>query len=263
MASRSGSAIARVLLVVSGLIVLGVAFLYTRLPRPEADRVEAALDVVGVDTGGAFAWILRTPHGAALIDAGLDPKAEAILTELRHQGLGPDDVHTVLLTHGHADHFGGAGAFSKAKVYVGADDAAFVRGEATPKGAIQSLFRRFAPEPARPAPSAIATLRGGETLEVDGISLKVIAVPGHTPGSLMYLHEGLLFTGDSLVGRDDGRKVGLVPASLSADADQNERSLRPLLALPFTAIADGHTGVVADARQKLARLLGKDRAGRP
>lgn len=252
MASRAGSAIARILLVLFGLLVLGVAFVYTRMPKAEAKRVEAALDTVGVDTGGSFAWVVRTQKGAALIDAGLDPEARAILEELKRHGLGPNDVHTVLLTHGHQDHYGGAGVFTRAKVHVGARDAAFVRGAAEPQSTAAPLFKRLAPPPNRP--KDLVQLNGGETLEVDGITIQVISVPGHSPGSLVYLRGGLLFTGDSLFGKDTGA-LTLPPSALSEDAAQNVRSLKPLLALPFTLVADGHTGVTADARQKLAKLL--------
>lgn len=251
MASRAGAAIARVLLMVLGVLVLGAAWLYARAPKPQSSRVEAALDVVGVSSGGSFAWIVRTEHGAVLIDAGLDGQAEVIVAELQKQGLSPDDVHDILLTHGHPDHWGGAARFEKAKVHVGAADAALVRGEREVKSAVGSLLKRLWKSP--PPPTHLVELKGDETLDLDGARFRVIPVPGHTPGSVMYLRNGLLFTGDSLLGRGDA--VQPSPAVLSEDSEQNRQSLRALLALPFTAIADGHTGVTADARQKLARLF--------
>lgn len=251
MASRVAPVLGRILLVVLGVVLLAAAWAFTRMPRPASDRVEAALDVVGVSSGGSFAWVVRTRSGAALIDAGLDPEAEAILAELKAQGLTADQVHTVLITHGHRDHWGGASKFPRAKVYVGPGDAALVRGEQRPKSlAAPVLERVLSPGP---TPAGLEELKGGETLEVDGMSFRVVHVPGHTPGSVMYLRDGLLFTGDSLLGKDG--QVVPPPSALSDDPAENVRSLRKLLALPFTTIADGHTGAHADARQRLAALL--------
>ena len=56
----------------------------------------------------------------------------------------------------------------------------------------------------------ITALRGGEQLEFDGASFKVIATPGHSPGSVMYLYKDVLFTGDSLMRKKDG--VAIVPS---------------------------------------------------
>jgi glyoxylase-like metal-dependent hydrolase (beta-lactamase superfamily II) len=58
--------------------------------------------------------------------------------------------------------------------------------------------------PLPPAPSAMTELKGGEPLEFDGIHFTAVATPGHTPGSMMYLHGPMLFTGDSLMRKGDG-----------------------------------------------------------
>ena len=51
------------------------------------------------------------------------------------------------------------------------------------------------------------TVTDGETLELFGIKIKVIATPGHTDGSVTYAVDNMLFTGDTLflesVGRTD------------------------------------------------------------
>ena len=107
--------------------------------------------------------------------------------------------------------------------------------------------------PLPPAPLAITAVRGDEQLEFDGASFKVIATPGHSPGSVMYLYKDVLFTGDSLMRKNDG--VAIVPALFSEDAGRNRDSLRALEPLTFDKIADGHAGVAFGAKQKLARLL--------
>ena len=48
-------------------------------------------------------------------------------------------------------------------------------------------------------------LEGGEELELAGIALEVVAVPGHSPGHLAYHGDGCLFSGDVLFAGSVGR----------------------------------------------------------
>jgi hydroxyacylglutathione hydrolase len=83
----------------------------------------------------------------------------------------------------------------------------------------------------------------------------VIATPGHSPGSVVYLYKDVLFTGDSLLRKKDG--LDIAPSLMSEDAERNRASLRALEPLAFEKIADGHAGVTRDAKRKLARLLSR------
>ncbi len=227
-----------------------VALFATREP-PDGPRVDVAPGVVGIEAGGAYAWIVRTAHGAVLVDAGLDATGAAIVAELKAEGVEPRQVHAVLITHGHPDHYAAAGLFATATVAVGSADVAMMRGDKTHYSAFGRVIGSVMPVP--PAPPVIASLRGGEQLEFDGASFRVIATPGHSPGSVMYLYKEVLFTGDSLMRKKDG--VTIVPALFSEDARRNRDSLRGLESLTFDRIADGHAGVTSGAREKLARFL--------
>jgi glyoxylase-like metal-dependent hydrolase (beta-lactamase superfamily II) len=96
-------------------------------------------------------------------------------------------------------------------------------------------------------------LHGGEPLAFDGIHFTAVAAPGHTPGSLMYLHGPLLFTGDSLMRKGDG--LTTVGWLFSEDPARNRAALPALLELPFETIADGHAGLARQADVRLKRLL--------
>jgi glyoxylase-like metal-dependent hydrolase (beta-lactamase superfamily II) len=58
-------------------------------------------------------YALLDSHGAAVVDPGLpgDENWTAVGDRLRQAGLRLADVHTVLVTHSHPDHFGGAARF--------------------------------------------------------------------------------------------------------------------------------------------------------
>ena len=208
--------------VLVALPLLAVAALFAIREPPDGPRVEAEAGVVGIEAGGAYAWIVRTPHGAVLVDAGLDP-----------------------------DHYAAATLFPKARVLAGHGDIGMIRGDPTRYAAFGKLMSALLTMP--PGPTEMTELRGGEELEFDGARFQVIAIPGHSPGSVMYLHEGVLFTGDSLLRKKEG--VVIAPSLMSEDAEKNRTSLRTLGPLAFDTIADGHAGVTRDAKNKVARFL--------
>lgn len=239
------------LAVVVALPLLAVTALFAIREPPDGPRVEAEAGVVGIEAGGAYAWIVRTPHGAVLVDAGLDAQGTAVLGELRAEGLKPDQVLAVLITHGHPDHYAAAALFPKARILVGHGDVGMIRGDASHYSPFGKLMSALLTMP--PGPPEMTEVRNGEELEFDGARFQVVAVPGHSPGSVMYLKNGLLFTGDSLLRKKDG--VAIAPSLMSEDAGKNRDSLRALGPLAFDTIADGHAGVTRDAKNKLARFL--------
>jgi len=234
------------------LPILLFGFLFATREPPDGPRIDAGADIVGVETGGAYAWIIKSHHGAVLVDAGMDASGAAILAELKAQGLSSRDVQAVLITHGHQDHVAAAALFPAATVFVGAADAAMIRGDRSHYAPFGKIVGALLPLP--PAPSAMTELKGGEPLEFDGIHFTAVATPGHTPGSMMYLHGPMLFTGDSLMRKGDG--VTTVGWLFSEDPARNLATLPALRELPFDSIADGHAGIARDADRRLARLLG-------
>ena len=246
----------RKLLIALGCIVLvpvaAIGTLFAIREPPDGPRVEADPGVVGIEAGGAYAWIVRTSHGAFLVDAGLDGTGAAILKELSSEGLTRDQVHTVLLTHGHPDHYASARLFTKAQVMAGAADVAMIAGDSTHYSPFGRLMSKVVPMPQSPTVSH--ALHGGDLLNLDDAIVKVVATPGHSPGSLMFLYKDVLFTGDSLMRKKDGLSVA--PRLFSEDAAQNLASLSRVAPLTFQTVADGHAGVTRDAKRKLERLLG-------
>ena len=243
------------ILIALGVLVLlplaGIAALFATREPPDGPRVEVDREIVGVEAGGSYAWIVRTPHGAVLVDAGLDASGAAILAELRSAGVQPQQVLAVLITHGHPDHYAAATLFPKAEVCGGADDIAMMHGDGRHYSTFGKVMSAVMPLPK--GPDAVTPLHGGEQLEFDGARFTVIATPGHSPGSVMYLYKDVLFTGDSLMRKGDG--VTIAPSLFSEDSAENRRSLKRLERLSFDKIADGHAGVTLNARVKLARFL--------
>ena len=61
--------------------------------------------------GGLFpsvAYVVETSAGLVLIDTGLEPDAGPLKEQMANLGLDWKGVRTILLTHVHGDHTGGA-----------------------------------------------------------------------------------------------------------------------------------------------------------
>jgi glyoxylase-like metal-dependent hydrolase (beta-lactamase superfamily II) len=136
---------------------------------------------------------------ALVIDPGLEP--DLILDFLREQSLSPA---AILNTHGHADHIGGntdlKQAFPEAPLIIGADEAELLTN------AEANLSAPFGMPVT--SPPADRLVHEGEALEVAGIRLEVLEVPGHSPGHVVYLYRAepcLLFGGDVLFRGSIGR----------------------------------------------------------
>ncbi len=139
----------------------------------------------------------------------------------------------ILLTHGHFDHICGlADCLQRWQipVYLHPGDGSML---ADPLHNGLHLF--FADAPFAPIEGAIP-LSHEQILEIADLSIRVLATPGHSPGSVCYLIEGNLFSGDTLfhggLGRTDlwGGDYNAMFASI--------RSLRPLPR--ETAVYPGH-----------------------
>ena len=75
---------------------------------PDVLRMQLPIRMPGLGHVNMYALIDK--NGAAVIDPGLPGPFTwaAIQDRLRQAGLKPRDIHTVLITHSHPDHFGGA-----------------------------------------------------------------------------------------------------------------------------------------------------------
>lgn len=109
-------------------------------------------------------------------------------------------IKAVLLTHAHFDHAGNAKKLQDdgAKVYISKLDAPKLLNEDNLSSDFGRKFDYL---------TADFTFADGDVLDVCGIKIKVIATPGHTDGSVCFMVDNAIFTGDTLfdgsVGRTD------------------------------------------------------------
>lgn len=183
--------------------------------------------VWAVRRGLADFFVMKAPGGLVCFDAGWSVAGAG--RGLAALGMDPRQVAAVFLTHRHWDHAGGVVAYPHAAVYVGEHEktSAWIADKASGSAWIQ--------------------VQDGQTVEVAGLSVRVIHTPGHTPGSVSYLaSRRFLFSGDT-IRLWMGEVVPFMPW-LSHDRDAHVRSIRKLaLVGGATHILTAHSGVTADA----------------
>ncbi len=233
------------------LLAVGILGIFSKVPKKGPPLVDLPGGVQGVLCRFSYAWIVPSSTGVVLVDAGLDEAAPELLQALKNRGLGPESVRAILITHGHGDHFGGAAAFPDARALAHRDDIPLIRGEKKREGIVGSIFGRISSQ--KKPPARLEPLPDSPSVTVDGVTFTIIGLPGHSPGSIAYLYGDILFSGDALMGKGDG--VMPPNAFTSAAPEQSRRILQKLLAVPFTTIANGHTGAVFDGRKKLEKHL--------
>ena len=205
--------------------------------------VELRPGVWQVALRGVNAYLVEDDAGLALVDTGMPWQANSVRRALEVAGFTMRDVDRVLLTHYDLDHVGGLRTLLDAagdiEVYCGAGDADLVVGARTPplsvpKGVVQRFGRLLTPSVETP----VRALGDGDNVG----GFEVVATPGHTPGHVAYLHDGLnaAFLGD-MVREDDGR-LEPSPWVLSSDPSRIEESVRRVLdrAPAFEAACVGH-----------------------
>jgi glyoxylase-like metal-dependent hydrolase (beta-lactamase superfamily II) len=181
----------------------------------------------------------------ALIDAGFGPGTEDILAVMREDGLDPERVSTIVVTHYHADHVGGAASLKRAtgaKLAAGAEASETIRiADADQIGLNWAKSFGFYPEDYEWEASEVELeFTDGDRIRTGAIELELIATPGHCRGHYCVRMVGrdrtYLFTSDCVFW---GGAIILqnVPDS---NVQEYAASCNRLAELEFDALLPGH-----------------------
>lgn len=136
---------------------------------------------------------------SAVVDCG--GFTEEVADMFTRQGVGR--LEYILLTHGHFDHILGVPALKReygGQVVIHEDDAVM------PEDLVLSLSAAFRLKEAEVF-TPDRTVRDGDRIELGESVIEVMHTPGHTKGSVCYIADGVIFSGDTLfhlsIGRTD------------------------------------------------------------
>jgi metallo-beta-lactamase class B len=191
-------------------------------------------NVYWVGTDGLASYLITTPKGHILIDAGVREDAPLIEKNIAALGFKLTDVKILLNSHAHFDHSGGLAQIKK-------DSGATLIASAGDRSALEGGFylgsesnHAFDAPPVK----VDAEIADGQTVSLGGVTLTAHLTPGHTRGCTSYgltVHDGaralnaLVFcsatvAANRLVGRpqypgivDDYRKTFAVARALRVD----------------------------------------------
>ncbi len=181
---------------------------------------------------GANAYLIDA-ECPILVDVGA-----ANMFDLLRRFLNPTDLEYIVLTHCHYDHTFGTAQLAEqtgANVAIHEEDAKLLGDNwATASGVFGVRAPSIEPD---------MLLKGGESLDLGDISLRVIHTPGHTPGSICLYSEDirrmssskLLFSGDAIFAAG-----GIGRTDLGGDAHALVNSIKLLTTLDVDTLYPGH-----------------------
>lgn len=219
---------------------------------------------------GSNVYLLASDDELTLVDAGLGSDVDEIVAQLEEGGYALSQLRTILLTHVHGDHVGGAAELAQrpgARIVAHRDEVPYVEQTSSLKlsslvGRVMNwfssrvLFRTDACEVDR-------AVEEGDVVGALG-GLEVIHTPGHTPGAMsLYQRERrILFCGDALFNANPmtGRPGLDFPIRLvSVNNAQARESVRKLAELPIDVLCCGHGEPILDgANGKIRALLRRE-----
>jgi glyoxylase-like metal-dependent hydrolase (beta-lactamase superfamily II) len=175
-----------------------------------------------------------------LIDAGAGPGFDRITANIEGLGFDPARISTLILTHCHIDHVGGAHLFREkfgSRIVMHEQDAAVVE-----RGDNKMTAAFYYNMDFKPLPVDIKFTGDEEHLFVCDNDIVCLHTPGHTPGSMSVycdMGEKRVLFGQDIHGpfmKEFGSDLGLW-----------RESMKKLLALKADVLCEGHFGIYQPA----------------
>jgi glyoxylase-like metal-dependent hydrolase (beta-lactamase superfamily II) len=200
--------------------------------------------------------VIAEGQQALLIDTGVGERSgRQLLQLLEERGL---HLAAILNTHGHGDHVGGNAYLVKhtgAKVYAPLHDGIIlcypIWGTLCMFGGAEPITELSVPRFAPTACNVDVTVTEGE-LEIAGVTVQMVPLPGHTGTHTGYIVDNVFFLGDILAG---DAELANAPISYAYSITKRLASLEKLRHYSCSAYVLGHGQVEHDITQLIERNI--------
>jgi glyoxylase-like metal-dependent hydrolase (beta-lactamase superfamily II) len=149
-------------------------------------------------------WLVVGDERLLLVDSGIDGTiAEHVTPALRALGRSPADITDVLVSHADVDHYGGNGELRRvaprSRIRSSAEDRAWIESWSVIARERYGWYRghgldydeatwQWLEQAAGPDTRLDGTVADGETIDLGGIAVEIVALPGHSPGHVGVAH---------------------------------------------------------------------------
>jgi len=203
--------------------------------------------------GDSNVYLVKGPEGYVMFDVGCGRELERIHQQLEWDGIQPDEIECIVITHAHPDHVVGLPYWKKttgARVLVPKDHVEYVQKGGT-------YYDNFLLD--RPPLEPCSLDRGiavGDVFEAGGLSFRALDGAGHTEGALYFRVDidgkKLLITGDAFY---YGGKLTIFNLP-DSDLNKFKKTLLELQNEDFDAVLPGHRfPFLRNAKESLKRAL--------
>ncbi len=202
------------------------------------------LDINMMGVPGVTAMYLIESGKKCIIDGGTGTESRKIIRQLKDLNFFPPDM--IIVTHSHWDHTQAIPLIMKRAEKEGKKVEVLASADAVPNLKDQSFNDIFGVGPFNNIETDVTTLKEGDTVDLEGITLEIFDVPGHINDHIAILDtkNKNIFLGDAI-----GDKVTdniFIPTFMPPYWDKDEflASNEKLKKIDFNTICIAHFGYI-------------------
>lgn len=206
-------------------------------------------------------YLMATSAGHILFDSGAGVDVDVLLAEMKRDGIDPETITRLFLTHGHADHSGGAellrAYLPNLTVAAGPKTATMLAANDERLISLDRARGQFYPDDYRwTAPAVGQVLTPDEPLTIGDLRLTLIETPGHSDDHVSFLLQRsgwtALVSGDAIFA---GGKV-ILQDTHNSRVSETIATIRRLATIDFDVFLPGHSVFsLADGRRHVDEAL--------